>query len=231
MMVKAGEKSAEYRELVKDYQECQKSNRAMESGEGSTCYNFRNYLINKRGVKPQCEQGDAAKTAEAILLDLVETYQISSPLFCRKIFTPGHSVREDSLWTVYAQSDEVDFGTGLKEQMINDSGSCIFEQPPSSFLFTLNKMDKSSHDFLKFTLPKELSKNQQEANYVCTFMAVHAGSGMNGGHYVSYVKVKDIWYKMDMEYREECSERSVSDLAKNLPYGECIMSAYFERTK
>jgi hypothetical protein len=233
MMVKAGEERREYRELVRDYQICQKNNRSMESGEGSACYNFRNYLINKGLVVPQCEQGDAAKAINAILKDLVKNYKISSPLFRKSLLMNENKiieVVEESLQTVYAESDKIDLGAGLKKQMEVDKGSYIFEQPPSSFLFSLNKMGESSHDFLKFTLPKELSQDQQEANYACTFIAVHQGS-LSGGHYISYVKVNGIWYKMNMEYREEVSEKSVSDFAKALSLEEWIMAAYFERTQ
>lgn len=62
---------------------------------------------------------------------------------------------------------------------------------------TTVKIDKEINIPLVLTLPPEATNSHQSFDYDLTGFVVHSGSGANGGHYFSYKKFQNVWFKFN----------------------------------
>lgn len=181
---KIGETNEFYEKLISDYQECQKHNGTMETGEGSAYREFKNHMHKRHGRFPPCQQGDTEHLIDAFWGDAGEIED--------KTLTQG--IRRQLLSSL----DETTYTDAFRE--IHDIGAedeYKSPSPPENFIFSQNVYLSKRNNFLSLTAEADLFQNQQSARYECTYFDLYFArkiEKVNTGHYWCCLKVNNQWY-------------------------------------
>lgn len=227
-----GEKNSFYKALIEDYQKLQENyqkhhtnHTGLPTGEGSSYRKFRTDLAdrNRNLIKNQVLEfppglpGNPNHVINCFFKDM-ETYQISSPLLHKRIDLENLESYEVDGPELYAYDDgETSLEEGIEKQYLTYTK---FYEIPKYFLFFQCGLNPTGniHKFTHFTLSQKLfdgiSKSPHKNSYHSTYFSARFGN-LSSGHFMCYLKVNQVWYKVDDNYIHPMQEKRVlKDLSK-----------------